>query len=245
MIDSPKLMSAISQEIRTQMNHIVGLSFLLEGSCSRDKGGFKYNEHIQKTCNRLISLFENFMDIEINEHSSLGIKLQRCDLDKMAEKIFSEFRETLVQDYGGTIELVIEKCTSDMREVYMDKVKVSRVLCSLFQSIVNNTRAGYIRTGYHYKEGELTFFILDSSQDFNLSKQYLQNEDIESLQLNYIDTATTIHIALARKNAQLIDGTIRTEPYDNTGTGIYFSLPVKPVNGSNNSLSELLSCKTQ
>jgi K+-sensing histidine kinase KdpD len=239
MMDSPKLLSAMSQEIRTQMNHIVGLSFLLEGSCSRDKRSLKYNEHILKTCNRLIGLFENFMEIEITEQSNIGISLQKCDLEKTAEKIFSEFRESLVQDYGGSIELNVENSSSDVREVYMDKVKVSRVLYGLLQCTVNSARIGNIRIGYQYREGEVTFFILDSFLDYNLSKEYFQNEDIGSLQLKYYDTATTLNIELAKKNAQLIGGTIRIEPFDNTGTGIYFSFPAKSVNGSGNSLSEL------
>lgn len=242
LMDSPKIRAVLSQEIRTQMNTIVGMSFLLERSCSGNSSDFKYSEQIYKNCARLIRLFENYLDAEHTEQKNIGNKLERCNLEKMTEKIFSEFKETLDHDFSSTINLTIDNNCSNVSEVIIDKVKVSSALYSLFHLLVNKTRIGNIHVQYRYANGEVTFSILDPFQDYSLCKEYIQTDDIESLISKYCDTSATINIALAKWNAGLIGGAIKIEPFDKTGTGIHFSVPAKLVNYPTISANELHFC---
>jgi light-regulated signal transduction histidine kinase (bacteriophytochrome) len=242
MMCSPQLKSVLSQEIRTQMNSIVGLSFLMDESHSDDKSSNRYSDQVLKICNQLIRLFENFLDSEVTEKYSSRLNLQKCELSKTAEKVFSEFRETLRQDYKGTIGLITENNCSDKCEVYMDKEKVSKILHSLFQNAVNSKTIGNVKVGCYHNEKDVTFFVLDSWQDYFLCKEYLHMDENDSLPSKFYDTGALINFTLAKRNIQLMGGSIWIEPYNTTGTGVYFSLPVEPVTGQNIN-SKWNSCK--
>ena len=114
-----------------------------------------------------------------------------------------------------------------MMEVFIDKSKIFRVINSLFQSSVKNTKSGYIKIGYFYKEENLTFYVLDSGQGYFKCKEFLFTEDLnESLKLHN-DTHTAINLTLAKKIIQMLGGTLNLECNGLTGTGIYFTIPVK------------------
>jgi light-regulated signal transduction histidine kinase (bacteriophytochrome) len=62
----------------------------------------------------------------------------------------------------------------------------------------------------------------------------------ESLVLHN-DTYTAINITLAKKLIQMLDGTISVECNGLTGTGIYFSIPVKVLASSNININKYLN----
>ena len=58
---------------------------------------------------------------------------------------------------------------------------------------------------------------------------------------NYNDTCSAINITLAKKLIQMLGGTIWIECNGLTGTGIYFSVPVKMVESSDININKYIN----
>lgn len=220
-------MSIMSQEIRTEMSSIVGLTYLIEESNSKCEGNTSYGNQVFKACNRLIKLFEDFFYTEPSEKITTNHKLKRCNLKETTERLFSDLREFLEQNYRCSIIHIADNSHSDENEVYLDITKISRILHYLFQNAVTSDKIRYIKAGSKFSDGKVTFYVLDPQQDINLCKGYFSSEDNYSSNSENNNPRKSINFELARKNVRLLKGKIWIEPYETTGTGFYFSVPVK------------------
>jgi signal transduction histidine kinase len=229
MINCPTVLTGISHEMRTNMNAIVAFSFLMKDSSCNDMDREEFSCQILNACDQLISLFDSFLDSAIIDTGNTKSDSKICKLDSFLDDLLSEFREDLNKEGHKDIELVTEIQFSNSTEVIIDKNKIYRVIRSLFQNSIKNTNSGYVKIGYFLRDDKINFYVLDSGQGYFKCKDFFQSEDInESLQLHN-DTFTAINVILVKKLIQMLSGTIYVECNGLTGTGIYFSIPVKVV----------------
>lgn len=238
MVNCPSVLTGMSHEMRTHMNAVVAFSYLMkdDGCCSSDREEF--SAQILNSVEQLISLFDSFLDSAIIDTGHSNTESKICRLDSFLDDLLSEFRDELHKDGMKDIELVTEIQFSNSIEVIIDKNKIYRVIRSLFQNSIKNTKAGYIKIGYFLRDEKVNFYILDSGQGYFKCKEFIQSPDLnESLTLHN-DTYTAINLTLAKKLIQMLGGTIFVECNGLTGTGIYFSVPVKLVANSNINLDK-------
>ena len=234
----------MSQEIRTEMNSIVGLTYLLEESASECIRNTSYSNQVFKACNRLIKLFEDFFDTEIAEKINSPHRFQRFNLKSLTESLYSDLREYLEQNNKSSIILITDSDYADDVELYLDRSRISRILHYLFQNSDTNDKMRYIKTGSKYKDGKVTFYVLDPQQDFELCKGYFSSEENYSSDSEYYNPRTSINFTLARKNVKLLKGRIWIEPFEHTGTGFYFSIPCQRVLKNTIHIKELETLKS-
>jgi signal transduction histidine kinase len=153
------------------------------------------------------------------------ITLNKCTIKNFLDDLIPVLRETLDLDRSKKIELIYDTEISE-RTVITDRAILSRIIQSLFQNAVNNMDEGYIRIGYNEGCGEVTFFILDSNQDYSKICEFLYTDDLDRTLTRYFDATTAVNIRLAKKLIKLIHGDISVVPNDSGGTGIYISVPV-------------------
>jgi signal transduction histidine kinase len=233
MINCPTVLTGISHEMRTHMNAIVAFSFLMKDSGCNNSEREEFSSQILIACEQMIDLFDSFLDSAIIDTGNSTADSKICKLDIFLDDLLSEFREELNKEGHKDIELVTETQFSDSIEVIIDKNKIYRAIRSLFQNSLKNTKSGYIKIGYFLRDEKVNFYILDSGQGYFKCKEFLQSQDLnESLTLHN-DTYTAINLTLAKKLIQMLGGTIFVECNGLTGTGIYFSIPVKLVASSN------------
>jgi len=217
----------MSQEIRTQMNSIVGLSFLIEECSSECKKNITHSDQLYRICNQLAKLFENFVSTELIENSRSSIRLSKCDPVEFFKREMSEFSEMISQYYNGDVLLIEENYETAPVKVFMDRFKVERILQSLFQNVVCQKRKGFLRSGWTINGDTLTFYIHDPYQDYAMLKDILDTAENEKLPARIYDTTSMVNLALAKKNTQILGGSIIVEPFDLNGASVYFSFPVK------------------
>ncbi len=232
VINCPTVLSGMSHEVRTQMNAIVAFSFLMNRNGCKESERDEFSRQILSSCESLIGLFDNFLDSAILETGNPKADLKICRLGNLLDDLLSEFRETIARDDHKDIELVAENGITDSISVCIDINRVFRVLRSLFQNALNNTKSGYIKVGYYFRDNNVTFYVLDSGQGFFKSREYLSTEDFNKSLSLFNDTGAIVNLALARKIVQLLDGSIRIECNGLTGSGIYFAIPVKIAESS-------------
>jgi signal transduction histidine kinase len=229
MVNCPTVLTGVSHEMRTHMNAIVSFSFLMKDDCCNNSDREEFSSLILTACEQLIGLFDSFLDSAIIETGNSKADSKICKLDSFLDDLLSEFREELHKEGNKNIELVTEIQFSNSTEVIIDKNKINRVIRSLFQNAIRNTKTGYVKIGYFLRDDKVNFYVLDSGQGYFKCKEFLQTEDLNESLILHNDTYTAINITLAKKLIQMLDGTIYVECNGLTGTGIYFSIPAKVV----------------
>jgi K+-sensing histidine kinase KdpD len=232
MINCPTILRGMSHEMRTHMNVIVAFSYLMKKNGCNNSEREEFSNQILNSCEELIDLFDSFLDSAIIDTGNSKADSKICKLDNMLDDLLSEFREEIRKEGHKDVELVTEIQFYNSAEVFVDKNKIFRVIRSLFQNSIKNTKSGYIKIGYYFRDNKVTFYVLDSGQGYFKCKEFLHSEDMnESLTL-YNDTYTAINITLAKKLIQMLGGTIWIECNGLTGAGIYFSVPSKMIASS-------------
>jgi signal transduction histidine kinase len=241
MVNCPSVLIGISHEMRTHMNAIVAFSFLMKDSCCNDADRDEFSNQILSSCDQLMGLFDSFLDSAIIDTDNSKADSKICKLDNIIDDLLSDFREELHKDDHKNLELVTEIQSSNSVEVNIDKNKITRILRSLFQNSIKNTKSGYIKIGYFLRDDKVNFYVLDSGAGYFKCKEFLQTEDLnESLKL-YNDTYTAINIILVKKLILKLGGTVSVECNGLTGTGIYFSIPAIIVASSNININKYLN----
>jgi signal transduction histidine kinase len=241
MTNCPTVLTGISHEMRTHMNAIVAFSFLMKDSCCDNSDREEFSSQILVACEQLIGLFDSFLDSAILDTGNSKAEIKICKLDSFLDDLLAEFREELRKGGRKDLELVTEIQFSNSTEVIIDKNKVCRVIRSLFQNSIKNTKSGYIKIGYFLREDKVNFYVLDSGQGYFKCKEFLQTDDLNESLLLHNDTYTAINITLAKKLIQMLGGTISVECNGLTGTGMYFSVPVKMIASSDININKYLN----
>lgn len=229
---SYRILTGMSHEIRGLMNAIVGFSFLMEKTCPPNEENKEYSNLILNSCNRLISLFQNYLDSAMLETKNTEVNYKKCCINNILENSFSEFREAMTLENKSGVVLLTEEQLTDKEDVLIDHCKVSRILLSLFQNALNNTKSGYIKIGYYFNDRNVTFYVLDSGQDYSKLREFLNTEDMDKSLSKFFDTASAINIIIAKKIVKILGGKIWLDSNDSTGTGVYFSVPYKETGAS-------------
>ena len=227
MINSPSILTGMSHEMRTHMNAIVAFSFLMNQKGYNDEEREEFGNQILSSCEQILGLFDNFIDSVIVDTGNSKTELRTCKLDNIFDDLLSEFREVLRREKFKNLVLVTENQFSNTAEVIFDTNRVTRVIRILFQNALYNTKSGYIKVGYYFRDNKVTFYILDSGQGFSKCKEFLQTLDMSQSLMKYSDTYSAISISLVKKLIQLMEGSIWIECNGLTGIGMYFSIPAK------------------
>ncbi len=221
------VLNGMSHEIRTQMNAIVAFSFLLKESTLKETEKDEFINQIYFTCEKLISLFENYLESAIVDTGGSVIDEASCNINNSLDLLISEFREIIFKSGKNDIELITETQFSGINEISIDKYKVFRILRCLFHNSLQNTNSGYIKIGYYSADNEITFYVLDSGVGFSKTREFLHTTDLSDSLGRYQDLTSAINISLAKKLIQFLHGSFSIRGNGTSGSGVYFSLPVK------------------
>jgi K+-sensing histidine kinase KdpD len=241
MINCLTLLHGMSHEVRTHMNSIVAFSYLISRNGCNKNEREEYSDQILASCEQLIGLFDNFLDSAIIDAGFSKSNIKICQLNNLLDDLLSEFREILRKEIYKDITLVAENGCSETKKVLIDTNGVFRVIRSLFQNALKNTKSGYIKIGYHFRNDKITFYVLDSGQGFFKCKEFLHTEDLSESLNRYNDASAAINLTLANKIIQMLGGTTWIECNGLKGSAIYFSIPARIVDNSDIDIDKYLN----
>jgi K+-sensing histidine kinase KdpD len=241
MVNCPTVLTGMSHEMRTHMNAIVAFSFLMKDSGCNNSEREEFSGQILTACEQLIGLFDSFLDSAIIDTGNSKTDAKICKFDNLLDDLLSEFREDLQKENKKELQLITEIQYSNSLEILIDKNKINRIIRSLYQNSVKNTKSGYIKIGYFLREDILNFYVLDSGQGYFKSKEFVNTNDLNESLILHSDTYTAVNITLAKKLISMLGGTISVECNGLTGTGIYFSLPVRLIASSDLKINKYIN----
>lgn len=238
MINNPTILTGVSHEMRTHMNSIVAFSFLMNNhECNEDERK-EFSRHILNSCEQLMGLFDNFLDSAIIDTGNSKAEPTSCNLGNILDDLLSEFRVLLKREDHKDLVLILENQAKTQSDVYIDSNLVARVIRNLFQNALSNTKSGYIKIGYYFSGGNVTFYVLDSGRGYTKCMEFLQNNNLNEALRMHNDTISAINLSLAKKLVTIMGGKIWVEINGIEGTGLYFSIPVEETGKKNVSINK-------
>ncbi|NOY50553.1 MAG: PAS domain S-box protein [Chlorobi bacterium] len=253
--ESDRLKSAflanMSHEIRTPMNGILGFSQLLKSPKLSGEQLANYVEIIEKSGHRMLNIINNLIDISKIEAGQVEINMDKCDIDKQMEFIYSFFK---AEANKKGIELIMSTCQHGKNPIVKtDREKLYAILTNLVKNAIKYCHEGSIEFGYHLpvskhnapkKENDgsdIQFFVKDTGIGIPADRQeaifdrFVQ-ADIED---SNVYEGAGLGLAITKAYVEMLGGQIGLESEEGTGSRFYFTLPYTiPENADVGSLDE-------
>ncbi|MEE4214124.1 MAG: HAMP domain-containing sensor histidine kinase [Bacteroidales bacterium] len=224
MLTTPSILTGLSHEVRTYMNSIVAFTFLSNNDSCTDEQRDEYNRHIMKSCDQLITLFDNFLDSALIDSEIPRSTYTKCKLNTLLEDLLDDINSSISRFDKKKVTLLLDE-RSGGDSIYIDKEKINRVLKNLFFNAFENTDAGYIRMGYRKQKNRVDFYIIDSGNGYTKNQQLLACDNFEEELVQNQNTFNTVSFMLSRKLIESMNGELWIRPNGVHGTAMYFSVP--------------------
>jgi len=237
--ESDKLKSSflanMSHEIRTPLNAILGFSALIQDRSTKPEELEEYYKMMETSGNDLMNLIDDILDISRIEANQIKINFLETSVVKLAEEVFSSFKQTLHSQIPGD-EVAAHFIAPAEKAEYMmntDPLRLKQILLNILNNAIKFTSKGFIEFCYFPNEAktQIIFYIKDTGigiakdQQERIFERFTKVADNKTK--NYRGTGLGLSIAL--KLSQLLKGEIRVESELNIGTAFYLSFPLSKM----------------
>ena len=233
--ESDRLKSAflatMNHELRTPLNHILGFSDLIQSGINQEDAA-EYAGIIHKSGQYLLEIIEDIFELVVVEKS--GAKLRKETFKCLDLFLINKSSLTEIRDTYGKKDQIALSFSPDNRLLTnfltADKNKINQVLVNLFKNAVKFTNSGEIEFGFQMKKpGWITFYVRDTGIGIAEDKHELifeffrQGDDSNTR----IYGGIGIGLAIAKKIAELMDGSLSLKSEPGKGSIFYFTFPAE------------------
>lgn len=219
----------ISHEIRTPMNGIIGFTDLIAQKDTIEENRQLYKELIQNSCNQLLFIINDVLDISAIETGQVSLKISSVPLDELVSKL-KAFFDPLARE--KKLELTTRTSNkSRISIIETDGFKLFQILTNLINNGIKFTEVGSVEFGYEMDDQKITFFVRDTG----IGIQPDNRETIfdrfrqEDNTLNRKYKGTGLGLSICKAYTEMMNGKIWFEPNKTKGTTFYLTIPCKPT----------------
>jgi PAS domain S-box-containing protein len=230
-IESDRLKSAflanMSHEIRTPMNGIIGFTSLIaEEDISSDERK-EYSTIIQQSCNRLLAIVNDVLDLSKIEAGQMDVKVSNFSLHTVMSNLYNFYQ---FQYEKKDLDFVyLKNQESESLIIASDEVKVHQMISILLSNASKFTHQGKVEFGYTVKHEFVEIYVKDTgigiSEEFQ--EQIFGRFRQEDLAITRGYEGAGLGLSIARGIVQLLGGTINLESKKGQGSTFTIKLPIK------------------
>lgn len=224
-------LASMNHELRTPLNHIIGFSTLIKDH-SKEKGIKNYSKIVHNSGQNLLSIIEDIFSLSMAEHSMIAMRMDEIpvrDLYAYLQDFLGMILEESQKQNRIKTEFRLDEHL-DGRVLVIDQLKVKQVMSNLVKNAVKFTESGKI--GIEIKETGremISLIVSDTGIGIPREKQQIIFEFFrqadEKVYINY--GGLGVGLALSKKLADVMKGTIEVQSEPGKGSSFIFSLPVK------------------
>jgi signal transduction histidine kinase len=220
----------MTHEFRTPVNSIIGLCNLLRDE-RRRKGCESEPEidFILKAANQLSTLVNDLLDLAKVDAGKSVVRPETFEVQNLFAALRGMFRPLLIND---AVTLAFEDVTG-LPPIYTDEAGVSQILRNLISNGLKFTERGEIRVSacVDHPAGVVTFRVADTGIGIATDDQVIIFEEFEQIEhrLQRNVRGTGLGLALSRRLAELLGGSVNVASEPGVGSVFSVTLPVPYV----------------
>lgn len=217
----------LSHEIRTPMNAIIGFSNLLTDPDLSISEKDSFIEHINHSCNNLLTLINDILDISKIESSQLEVYKSKFGVNKLIKEVYLHANDKLVNTTGSDVKVLISQGSKKEFLIESDQGKIQRVLFFLVDNAIKYTEKGHVEIGYKcLPKNQILFYVKDTGIGIEPEKQNLIFDSFRKLNSEEkIYRGTGIGLYLSKSLIEIMGGEIWLESVPGKGSTFYFTVP--------------------
>jgi len=214
----------VSHEVRTPMNAILGMLYVLKRT-HLDSKQLEYTNKIESASNILLRLINDILDFSKMEAK----KLQLHNVSFNLKSLLFELNNIIsVKAIEKSLKFSISIDENVPKELYGDSLRLMQILINLTSNAVKFTESGFVKLEISKVEGNVFRFIIsdsgigiESKQISKLFESFTQAD--ESTTRKY--GGTGLGLAISKQLVNLLGGTIHIESQLGIGTEFIVFLP--------------------
>ena len=227
-------LSAMSHDIRTPMNAIIGLTLIAEKNVDDQKLVSENLRKINLASNHLLTLINDILDISKVESGKLNVSPQTFSIVETVENLMN-LSQPMIKEKNIDFSFHISRM--DKEYLYADQLRLNQIYINILSNAIKYTEAnGSVTVDMKEEESEkegyvkLTYRVADTG--IGMSKEYMAtmyqpfSRQTDS-RVNKIQ-GTGLGLAITKQMVDLMEGTIECESEQGKGTTftVTLNLPV-------------------
>ncbi|WP_299249458.1 transporter substrate-binding domain-containing protein [uncultured Aquimarina sp.] len=215
----------ISHEIRTPMNGIVGFSSLLKDTDITHQDKDEFTENILISSERLLKIIDNIMEISMLETNLIKTYQKEIELDKLFTSLYKlHYPKALSKSISLEIT---NKIPNEYNNLVIDELKLMNVLDNLVDNAIKFTNTGSVKILSELKDGNITVSIKDTGIGINLKNQKVIFDSFYQTEKELAESfgGLGLGLAIAKKNIELMGGSIVLTSRESEGSTFIISIP--------------------
>ena len=228
-------LSNMSHEIRTPMNGIMGFSEILVKPDINDEQKEQYKEIIIKSCNQLLNIVNDILDIAKIEAGQVKTKEKEVFLQDYCLNIIN-----LHQKEAKRKNIELKTCDESFCQMYktlcpkvlIDEKKLSQIINKLLNNALKFTKEGTIKLLCCIKNDQIEFSVSDTGIGIptKLHEKIFDPFRQAELTTTRIYGGTGLGLSICKGLVEQMNGKIRVKSELGKGATFFVTIPYKPIN---------------
>ncbi len=223
----------ISHELRTPMNAIMGFSKLVVLNFNNKPKLERFEEIITQSCNDLLDIIDDILDIAKIEAGQLSVNEDECDLDNLFGELSLYFQkhQNRINKQGINFSLNAQLGSSKIVMV-TDKVMLKQIFINIINNAFKFTDTGTIEGGCKFDDSKnLIFYVSDTGIGIAPNKHEIIFEHFTQLDkgINRLYGGTGLGLSIVKGFVGLLGGRIWLESEPGKGSTFYFTFPLQII----------------
>ena len=134
-----EFLSTVSHDIRTPMNTIIGFAKLASTHAGDKAKVQEYMDKISASCNHLLSLVNDILDVSRVESGRMNLSETNCNLSELLADVSRGIQSQAV---SKKIDFIVDDTQLRNRNVIVDKLRLNQVILNLLNNAIKYTEEG-------------------------------------------------------------------------------------------------------
>ena len=213
--------SAVSHDIRTPLNAIIGFSELLQAGGVPPEEARQDLKMIVSSGKMLLQLVNDILDLSKMDFGKLTFSLEPADVGELLREVVPAFQPMMAKN-GQTFVLEID----EMPRLMVDPLRFRQVMFNYVSNAVKYAGPCTIRISSTYENGRFKLVVADNGRGVDPEKAKRLMQPFVQADIKNRAEGSGLGLAICKRLVELAHGTLSIETAPGKGFAIHVDVPV-------------------